>query len=330
MVKEILHVQRCNSVDEFLSHLSPRNPSWGNDPNSWIFRGQADANWKLIPKILRTAECGKPEWEIRASNVRVRRRVLDTLTPPSPGHERLSVEWALVDEFLRAADAEGLHISEDTQMRRNVIKVHETMLHVGQGKGSWPPTSWLSAVALAQHYGVPTRLLDWSYKSKIAAYFACIDIAKEKVKSDELAVWALNAPVLELGTPLLQYQERAALITAPYDGNSNLAAQSGVFTTDYDAHDASRPFELFLEEHFLQAFGAGSDWTANYLGNWGIAERPFRKFVLPSKHAPELVRNLANERISAATIFPGYAGVYESLVEHRYWDKRPWDEPAHV
>lgn len=326
MTKKTLHEYRCKTVAEFLAYLSPQSGGWGNDPNSWIFRGQADSKWSLVPKILRLIPNGIEEWDDQIKTARIRRQILDTIEPHNlRGNLRLSIEWALVDEFLRAADLAGLHIPEDTQLRRNPVLVHQEMLLMEPGKGSWPPASWLSSVALAQHYGVPTRLLDWSWKPKVAMYFACLEVASGHLKSEEIAVWALHSPVLLLGTNLLQYQKRPALVTAPYEGNPNLAAQSGVFTVDYDATNSSRPFERFLQEHFSQAFGE-AEWTVEHLKRWNIAWRPFRKVVLSSRHANELLRRLAEEHVSAATIFPGYRGIYESLVEQRYWDQRPWDE----
>ncbi|MEQ1530803.1 MAG: FRG domain-containing protein [Methylococcales bacterium] len=326
MTKDIPHVHHCETVTEFLAYLSPQNGDWGDEPNSWIFRGQADSNWSLVPKILRLIPNGKEEWDDQSKTARIRRQVLDTIEPHYlKGNLRLSIEWALVDEFLRAADLAGLHIPEDTQLRRNLTLVHQEMLRMGPGRGSWPPASWLSSVALAQHYGIPTRLLDWSWKPKVAMYFACLEVASGHLKSEEIAVWALHSPVLLLGTSLLQYHERPVLVTAPYEGNPNLAAQSGVFTVDYDATNSSRPFERFLQEHLSLAFGK-AEWTAEYLKNWNIAWCPFRKVVISSRHANELLRRLAEEHISAATIFPGYRGIYESLVEQRYWDQRPWDE----
>ena len=48
-----------------------------------------------------------------------------------------------------------------------------------------------------QHFGVPTRLLDWSENALIALYFALIDAEKHKGDEDAFvdsaAVWVLDA-----------------------------------------------------------------------------------------------------------------------------------------
>ena len=47
--------------------------------------------------------------------------------------------------------------------------------------------------------------------------------------------------------------------------------------------------------------------------------RQLRKFTLPASEARSLMRLLAAEDVSAATVFPGYAGVVEALRERKWW-----------
>src|SRR5262249_5518333 len=56
-----------------------------------------------------------------------------------------------------------------------------------------------SIAALAQHHGVPTRLLDWSYDARKAAYFACQAVPEDCLSRDDkrIAVFALNPFMLK-------------------------------------------------------------------------------------------------------------------------------------
>jgi len=50
---------------------------------------------------------------------------------------------------------------------------------------------YLEWLAVLQHYGTPTRLLDWTYSPTVAAYFALREIPHSSVVTDT-CIWALN------------------------------------------------------------------------------------------------------------------------------------------
>jgi len=49
---------------------------------------------------------------------------------------------------------------------------------------------WIEWLALMQHHGAPTRLLDWTYSLHVAAHFALVHASREP--GSDLAIWMVN------------------------------------------------------------------------------------------------------------------------------------------
>jgi len=97
---------------------------------------------------------------------------------PQPGSiENKFAEMLMLIDFFQFADAAGLPLPEDSRQLRNDLEdwliSFARMYRKDKDKHGlrWPPSNLLSIMALAQHYGVPTRLLDWSRSAHTASLF---------------------------------------------------------------------------------------------------------------------------------------------------------------
>lgn len=103
-------------------------------------------------------------------------------------------EWAYIETFARHCDSIGLAIPNDSPAFREKFLNQNNPTGPGGSLSEWPPTEMHPLMALAQHYRLPTRLLDWSTRAYVAAYFAISDALAKKgdMGAERLAVWVLD------------------------------------------------------------------------------------------------------------------------------------------
>lgn len=173
-------------------------------------------------------------------------------------------------------------------------------------------------LVIAQHHGVPTRLLDWSYSPLVAAHFATASAVAER----DCALWRLDWQLVHrafglqglalliqdlmtsdafgTGHPILPWDlfrgtDRAfAGLIEPPSLNQRIVAQAAVFTI---CSDTSQSFDAFLEERDL-----GDALT---------------KFVIPGEAVASVRDQLDMAGIEERRLFPGLDGVAASI--RRYY-----------
>lgn len=212
----------CDSAESFIEAISPLGSYFRKYPSNapFLFRGHGEDSYKLIPSALRP------------------NRLLSKLTKHKCDsyESRVLAERDALVEFFLLADKRGLVLPDDSQQLRRLLETQqspmgEKTIAAGFAGNRWPDDDLLSLVALAQHYGLPTRLLDWTRSAFIAAYFAAEEAGKSESKEDEkLAVWALYYPAMGTLHEIDRWKEPVIIVTAPSASNPNLRAQQGAFT----------------------------------------------------------------------------------------------------
>ncbi|WP_240478629.1 FRG domain-containing protein [Pseudomonas cremoricolorata] len=264
---------------DLLEHLSPLNSFW--DDGAHIFRGQASDQFKLTPAVCRRGPGS-------FANGSPRKIFSDTVG------RQVHYELEVLSRFLEGCDRSGLAVPGYTkEIKRRLARDRDMFLSAAI---PWPQDDMHEIMAVAQHYDVPTRLLDWTERSLVACYFAASS-ANFEVNShfDRIAIWALN-------TRHSKDWQSVSIIRTPGGTSGNQAAQSGLFTTH--KVKGSRFYDPYQPEALEE--------VDEIYGESGGVDTLF-KMTLPVTEAHKLLELCSKLGIEASTLFPGYHGVAKSV-----------------
>jgi len=198
----------------------------------------------------------------------------------------------------------GKHWEMEHHLLRNFVKyAHKNILE------SEPLWHWLS---VAQHHGLPTRLLDWTYSPFVAMHFATAN--QEKFDRDGV-IWVINYVEAHKLLPKILKDELEEEGANAFTVDMMMKA-AGSFK-EFSSLLPDDDFVLFfeppsLDERFINQFALFSISSNSQLifNNW-LKHHPelWKKILIPKELKWEIRDKLDQSNVTERVLFPGLDGL---------------------
>lgn len=288
-----------NSVADFLRIIEEQSYLYRSNGDTWnpvqvhfLYRGMENINYKLLPSLYRYEDVSSTQFGREYGKEQ-------TLKYLSYGHE-----FNVLFDFIHEAAAYEAQIGDHEFYR------------------------W---VVLAQHHGVPTRLLDWTSNPLVSLYFAC-----QSNSSTDAVVWMLHswnymryALQQDIGDKNVTIPELLNRIMKSRGKDASIPSHPLIYTPNYFDHRMSaqrsyflvwgaktEPLEDLIDPAYhmisLEQARAG-DNTVDELHD----KRCLYRVAIRAQYKQKIIRQLDLLGINAKTLFPGLDGIGQ-YVERKY------------
>jgi hypothetical protein len=211
--------------------------------------------------------------------------------------------------------------------RQNLCALERDLLRnfrkFSRGPGARELGAW-ELVTIAQHHGLPTRVLDWTYSPLVALHFATED---DKEKESDAVVWSVDyTGVHELLPPELKkalQDENAAAFTTKMLDEADVDPIDNIMPTyalifeppSIDDRVVNQYAGLSLMSTVDAEFG---DWLEKQRGTLA------RRLLVPASLKPEVREKLDQANINERVIYPGLDGLARWLKRYYSVPPRTW------
>ena len=299
MSVEVVKTIHFKTFEDFWNQVSPLG-ELGKKLSGFVYRGEFSSKNKLLPTTLRDNYVLNDE----ASQV----------------HHEID----LLCSFYKEANNNGLRVPNN-----KILHGAKPEFIMGYGL-YWISDDFEETAALAQHYGMPTRLLDWTKDVFASFYFASKDILSESkiIKNDDsIVIYSLNFDLLLYHISLWRFRQNditvypkplpLKFIVPYYSGIPNAVAQVGVFSYSEinlsPVDEKSWIIDKTPLDEKLNLLSKEKDSYYEFPDNMIL----LYKFILPKSEAIKMFAFISELGYSYSKLFPGYNSIIKTMEERR-------------
>ncbi|TDG34823.1 FRG domain-containing protein [Pedobacter changchengzhani] len=171
-----------------------------------------------------------------------------------------------------------------------------------------------------QHYGIPTRLLDWTENPFVSMYFALTSapyqiISKKRVYSDDCCIWVLD-PVMWNQESLKDFSYNQGILSVEnhlvdsYRPRTPFANIREKPIAIFGTHNSPR---IVAQRGVFVVFGKNLSALDETYRNDSFPQECLTKIIFPKKKIESLLHSLTSIGITDSVIYPDLEGFSKEL-----------------